>query len=197
MKFMYKIVNNIVPLYLSELLLSRINDTVEHNSRNGSNFRSIHARTEQFKNSIILDGIKNWNRLSSDAKYIKNSQAFNRRITTKPEQNKLYNGFTRILNIAHAQLRINCSNLNDNLYKLHVIDNSSCSCSYRYEDCNHYFFDCPLYNGQRIKLLEVVNSLCTPDVNILLYGDSELSFPENELIFKSVELFILETDRLL
>ena len=49
------------------------------------------------------------------------------KIKNKCEQNPLRNGFTRSLNIAHAQLRVNCSNLNNDLYQLHVIDDPKCA----------------------------------------------------------------------
>ena len=46
------------------------------------------------------------------------------------KRNELYNGFTREANIAHAQLRMQCSNLDGHLYNLHVIDSPKCSCSW-------------------------------------------------------------------
>jgi len=54
-----------------------------------------------------------------------------------------------------------------------------------------------LYNAERIKLLQAVETFCDPDVNILLFGSAELEKTQNETIVKSVELYILETERLL
>ena len=90
-----------------------------------------------------------------------------------------------------------CSNLKDHLYKLHVVDSPACICSHVCEDCYHFFFQCPLYAVQRIKLLTDVNLLCNVDLNVLLYGSNLLDLKLNLTIFKSVELFILETERLL
>ena len=50
-----------------------------------------------------------------------------------------------------------CSNLNAHLYNLHVVDNPFCLCSNSIvEDCKHFFFECPLYNVQRMKLIDNV-----------------------------------------
>jgi len=197
LKFMYKLVHGIAPSYLTELLPDKISNTVEHDIRNRDDFRTAYARTTKFKNSIINDSVRLWNDLSNDLKMVCNFADFKRKIATSKKQNLLYNGFTRVLNLVHAQLRMQCSNLNDHLYKLHVVESPMCRCSYRCEDSDHFFFHCPLYNAERIKLLQAVETFCDPDVNILLFGSAELEKTQNETIVKSVELYILETERLL
>ena len=98
-----------------------------------------------------MDGIQLWNNLPDDVKDLDSFDSFCDEIKPLAKRNELYNGFTREANIAHAQLRMQCSNLNDHLYNLHVIDSPKCSCSYKCEDSNHYLFHCPLYTTERCK----------------------------------------------
>ena len=97
----------------------------------------------------------------------------------------------------HAQLRMQCSNLSYHLFKLHVVDSPSCRCSYKCEDVNHYLLQCPLYANERQKLLSVVEQICVANVDVLLFGSSKQSYDENRVILKSVDMFILESNRLL
>ena len=43
---------------------------INHNLRNSSDLRNIHARTEKFRNSVIVKGIKMWNDMDSSLKEI-------------------------------------------------------------------------------------------------------------------------------
>ena len=87
-----------------------------------------------------MDGVRLWNNLPDDFKEIDSFASFCRTIKLSAKQNELYNGFGREANIAHAQLIMQCSNLNVHLYNLHVIDSPKCSCSYKCEDINPFFF---------------------------------------------------------
>ena len=91
-----------------------------------------------------------------------------------------------------------CSNLNGHLYNLHVIDSPKCSCSYKCEDRNHYLFHCPLYTTECCKMLDTVNKICSGnvDLNLLLHGRQTLDYCQNKTIIEGVELYILETKRL-
>ena len=51
----------------------------------------------------------------------------------------LYYVGLRKFNIIHAQLRMNCSNVNAHLHSLHVIDSPACVCSHRDKDTAHFF----------------------------------------------------------
>ena len=103
------------------------------------------------------------------------------------ELNSLCFGFSRQVNIVHVQLIMQCSNLNYHLVNLHVVDSPSCRCSYKW----------PLYTSKRQKLLSVVEQICVVHVQVLLFGISKHSYVENRVIFKSVEVFILESNVLL
>ena len=98
-----------------------------------------------------MDGIRLWNNLPDDVKDLDSFDSFCDKVKPLAKGNELYNGFTKEANIAHAQLRMQCSNLNGHLHNLHVIDSPKCSCSYKCENSNHYLFHCPLYTTERGK----------------------------------------------
>ena len=51
----------------------------------------------------------------------------------------LYNGFDRKAEIVHARMRMRCSNLNEHLNTLHVLESPYCVCANEIEDCEHFF----------------------------------------------------------
>jgi hypothetical protein len=63
--------------------------------------------------------------------------------------------------ILHTRLRHQCSSLNADLSKIHIINNFKCNCGASFEDAIHYFLECPLYLNERRTLL----SNCD-DINI-------------------------------
>ena len=64
---------------------------------------------------------------------------------------------------------------------------------------SNYLFHCPLYTTERGKMLDTVNEICSGnvDLNLLLHGGQTLDYCQNKTIIESVELYILETKRLL
>ena len=64
---------------------------------------------------------------------------------------------------------------------------------------NNYLSHCPLYTTERGKMLDTVNDICSGnvDLNLLLHGGQTLDYCQNKTIIESVELYILETKRLL
>ena len=127
LKFMYKVMHHCAPQYLTNLIPTRVRDTVNHNLRNKADLRSNRCKTEKFKHCTFMDSVRLWNKLPDDFKEINSFASFCRTIKLSANQNELYNGFDREANIAHDQLRMQCSNLNTHLYNLHVIDSPKCS----------------------------------------------------------------------
>ena len=110
----------------------------------------------------------------------------------------MYYGKTRKLNIIHSQFRLQCSDLNSDLYHLHVINNATCICSDKIEDAIHFFFDCPLYREARAQMLNQFALLYPQlivNIDVLLYGSEFLSKYDNVKIAKIVETYIFESGR--
>ena len=73
LKFMYKVMHHCAPPYLTDLIPNRVRDIVDHNLRNKDDFRNNRRRTEKYKHSIFMDGIRLWNNLPGDIKDLDSS----------------------------------------------------------------------------------------------------------------------------
>ena len=194
LKFMHKLVYSDTPSYLANLLPKPADDN-QYNLRNSQNQKQFNFRTTKFKNSLLPNCIELWNKLDNETRLISNNSEFKTKITNVAFRNPLFNGHKRSLNLIHSKLRMKCSNLNSHLYDLHVIDSPQCVCMSGIEDCFHYFFQCPLYNVERQRLIFNVEQLCNVSLNVVLYGNESLSIDENLTLFQHVECYIHETNR--
>ena len=59
----------------------------------------------------------------------------------------------------------------------------------------HFFLDYPIYNNQRITLMQTVSRFCAITLDTLLYGNSTLSLQANNDKFEAVQLFLKQTNR--
>ena len=137
-----------------------------------------------------------WNNLDADVLRCGSIDSFKINIQQKVKDNQLYCVGSRKLSMIHAQLRMNCSNLNFDLYSLHVRDDSSCSCGFRKEDARHFFLLCPLYMNMRNEMVQFcyVNDLPLT-VETLLKGSEFCDFNLNSQLFIIVQNFINQTGR--
>ena len=191
LKKLSKIEEGSCPSYMTELLPDKI-ESIRPSSRNASNFQNFKCRTETFKRSFYPNSTSDWNSLPLEAR---STSHFTQEMRTKC--NPLYYEGSRLNNIKHAQLRMNCSKLNAHLFSLHVHDTEQCACGHLIEDTSHYLLHCPLYGTSREKLfIEVRHMDIGIDIDILLYGDDSHSFDINRRIFQEVHRFISETGRL-
>ena len=61
---------------------------------------------------------------------------------------------------------MNCSNLKNDLFKLHVPNRPSCSGTNPVEDAKHFFLECPLHTDQRINLIADLSQIIEVDIAI-------------------------------
>ena len=196
LNLMHKIVNGRVPNYLSEVLPNLVGENLNYELRNRNNLCRFKCRTEKFRKSFFPDTVNLWNNLDPTVKSIIDRDEFNKSITNVcGKSKKIFNYGQRDVNIIHAQLRLQCSNLKAHLLALHVIEDAQCACNYWFEDTNHFFFQCPLYHMHRQELVNTVQQLCRIDLDILLYGNEALGINENKQIFAAVHRYILATNR--
>lgn len=187
---MHKLINETVPDYLVEILPNAVNVNKHYNFRNEDSIEQFQCRTEKFRKSLIPDCIHKWNGLEKDLKNVKSHTSFKNKITETEKCSPLYYIGERKFNILHAQLRMNCSNLNSHLYGLHVIDSPACACSHDKEDTAHFFLDCPLYYTERLKLRDIATRLSKFKLETLLFGDENIDYDNNVLIVQAVHQFI-------
>jgi hypothetical protein len=95
---------------------------------------------------------------------------------------KYYNEGPRKLSILHTRLRYQCSSLNADLSKIHIINNFKCNCGASFEDAMHYFLECPLYLNERRTLLSNCDDI-NINIETLLFGNDKYSYDVNSNIF--------------
>ena len=191
---MHKIVNHNVPQYLSDLIPGKISECTNVNVRNKDNLRNVYCRTAKYSKSFIPSCIDLWNEIDSEITDIENIDEFKKKIR-KIHRNELYCYGPRKLNVIHAQLRMNCSNLNAHLKSLHVTDDPTCICGNSIEDCFHYFLECPLYHNQRQRLNFAISDICNMNLDTLLFGNDNLDLKDNQKIFDAVQEYIMSSER--
>ncbi|XP_033751862.1 uncharacterized protein LOC117335784 [Pecten maximus] len=192
----HKMIFDLTPPYLSNLLPQRRMDVHQYNTRDADNLNNVFCKTNFYKNSFLPSSIDLWNSLPPD---IKNSPSLSnlkkylhRHSPTVPPY---YSYGKRSDQVHHARLRMNCSSLNAHLFSRNLIDSPVCSCRQAYETTEHFLLSCPNYT--------IVRNECFVDLPIdytfdmLLYGNPNLSITENENIFHCIQLYILKTKRFL
>ena len=83
--------------------------------------------------------------------------------------------------------------------------NDTCPCSTNPESTGHFLLNCPLYVNATVSLLDSVNAVILPNglditninelTNLLLYGHSSVSDPENKMILNATLDYISQTGR--
>ena len=109
---------------------------------------------------------------------------------------KLFYYGDRKYNIIHTKLRHGCSQLNSDLHRVNLRQSPFCECGDFPEDANHFFFYCNTYNDVRRNFMPHLRSIMPYiDVEILLFGHSDLTSEENYNIVLLVLKFIRDSRR--
>ena len=97
--------------------------------------------------------------------------------------------------VIHCRLRLEMSNLNNDLVNRHLSTDPKCSCGYSRQTAEHYLLHCPNYINIRTRTVLTLPSSQT-NIRTLLYGNLDLRLPENKHIFLTVHEFIKLSKRL-
>ena len=118
----YKIINGLAPNYLHDLVPPIIQEPTNYNLRNTNDIQTLHASTNLYYNSFFPSTIRAWNSLPEDIKQSPSISSFkfqlNRDINKLP---KYYNTGTRMGQILHTRIRLECSSLNAHLYRKNIV----------------------------------------------------------------------------
>ena len=79
---LYKMFNNLSPLYLCSLIPPTVDTKSSYNLRNAHNIRTIHSRTTQYFNSFLLSTIREWNTLPLDVRNCDSIISFKRKLNS-------------------------------------------------------------------------------------------------------------------
>ena len=210
----YKMVNQLVPAYLSELCPMTVGQITSRNLRNSMNIQLTKSRITCFKRSFLPSSIKEWNQIPIEIRNSPTLQNFKTKITKVfySEKNKLFSSCTGPNGINHSRLRMGLSALNSHRHNYSLINYKNCVyCNAPKEDALHYFLQCSYWHSQRVDLLTGLCSLIAPGIhytllpqldaaytlNLFLCGCNDYSSEVNQAIFTHVQKFIENTDRFL
>ena len=187
----YKMVHKMTPEFLSELVPPFIHETNRYNLRNANDIQSIHAHTALFHNSFIPATVRDWNNLPLQVRQSESLSIFkNHLFADVSPWPDYFSAGSRVGQVLHTRLRLECSALNNDLYRRNFVASPLCECG-EVENATHYIFQCPLFNQHRQQLLpDLITNRTLRD---LLFGSNDITDQENEDVFKKVQTFILET----
>ena len=141
-------------------------------------------------NLYLLSSLREWNSLNTASKNSSSLVSFkrtlNESIIVPPYFYTIQT--SRIGQILHTRIRLECSSLNQHLYKKNLINSPNCSCG-QVESAAHFLLSCPRYNQIQQRYFQNIPLPLT--VNILLNGATDPNSIHNDLIFKQVQLYIL------
>ena len=194
--FMYKSVNGLVLSYISDLMPPPIHETTNYPLRDQNNITVPFCRTEIARKSCIPSSITLWNSLDEELRNSSTLASFKYQLKNLQNKSKVphyYIVSNRYLSVLHARIRNNCSYLSSDLFMNHLSPSSMCRSSDESEDAEHFFFRCSNYNYDRVTLFQSTRNYHPLNINILLFGDENLTDEDNINIFTAVQTFIKDT----
>ena len=153
----YKIVNNLCPNYLKNLLSLQVSERTSYSLRNLKHFTLFASRTERFNKSFFPSTTRLWNNLSIDVRSTLSLSVFKKSLLSYfpfPAKNVLYEvALDRFSSIIHTRLRLHACALNYYLFKIGRKESPACFCGFYSDSVKHFFLKCPLFAASRYKLL--------------------------------------------
>ena len=193
---MYRMVNNLVPQYLCQLVEKEDQDR-PYNFRHRNPLKIPFCHLETYRRSFVPRTIGLWNSLDQGTRSANTLDEFKSKLKPKVSDTVLlYYYGARWPSVHHARMRIGCSKLHGDLCNsLHVINDPSCMCGHPLENAYHYFLECPLFAISRLNLIARTYPLVDVTVDNLLYGSINLTLEENKRVFEAVHEYIIDTNR--
>ena len=187
--------NEMTPEYLSSLVPPSVGSTVRYALRNESNLQTVPAMSRQYYESFLPSTTRMYNALSDEIKNSPSLEAFKARLnrnTVKPPI--YYYAGSRLGQIYHTRLRLKCSSLHQHLFLKKIIANPLCECG-AVEDTQHFFLNCYRFRNLRLELFNKISTFCQPTLEVILYGNVNISIDDNKQVFLAVQEYILKTRR--
>ena len=188
----FKMIHGLCPDYLNELVPETVQNRARYPLRNADNISTIRTNSVLYYESFLPSAIRAWNDLPNTIRNSTSLIQFKRKLSeqrSKPP-NHFYYG-RRVPQIQHARLRMECSALQQHLFKKSLVESPLCTCGIS-ETSKHFLLDCQNYHQIRNRTLSDFLHLPTKS---LLFGDPRLTEEENTNIFEAVHKFITQTGR--
>ena len=202
LQMFYTMQNNLAPDYFCELIPPSIQSTTIYPLRNGEDLIVPFCRLSLTSGSFIPSTIRKWNSLDQTVRNVDSISKFKTNLKNSSGHIKsvpVYFSYgPRKLNITLTQIRCSASFLNEDLFKVNIVNSPSCNnCGASLENARHFFLECPTYADIRTVLFDKLSFLPVIDHHLLTSGIAELSTAQNETIFKHVFDYIKRSKRFL
>ena len=192
----YKIVKGSVPTYLIDRLPHLTASINPYHRRFPLERQVPRCRLELYKSSYFPSTTVLWNSLPE---HIKRSDSIgvlkrflSRDDSTVPPHYYLPDRQSEII---ICKLRLEMSDLNNDLCKRHIANNSACSCNAPVEDACHFLIHCPLFQQIRAQTIDLLPDDVKTNVSLLLFGSCDRNLNDNRTILESVGNFIQLSNR--
>jgi hypothetical protein len=215
MSQMYKIQMGLAPPYLTNSCPPLTKDRTTYNLRSGMNISAPQTRTTTYQKSFYPQSIRDWNGMDPELRNAKSINAFKDRqrkiVNSKFKTNSLFHHSNTNEAINHTRIRLGLSGLAFQRYDYNHIDDPKCTrCSEKSEDPLHFFLICPVFEDERIDLIQkVCEVLDSNDIKIdldsptlgeefiemLLRGTPLMDEKDNKKILILAQAFIKQTKR--
>lgn len=191
---LYKMVNKLVPPFLSDIVPARVGDTTNYPLRNSENFQLPRTRTRIYKDSFLPSTLHAWNNLDIAVRNAPSLSAFKNTIRGTPTKiPDYYHVGTRLGQILHTRLRLECSSLNDHLFRKNIVASPLCNNCGCVETTYHFLLECPHYSNLRITHFSGLHQ--NINEHQLLFGIPAETYETNKSIFLQTHKYILESKR--
>ncbi|OWF47171.1 RNA-directed DNA polymerase from transposon BS [Mizuhopecten yessoensis] len=200
LQLLFKMHVNQTPDYFSSLLSSTVQDLVRYPLRNRNDYRIPYFRLSTTNSSFLPSTLRCWNTLDNSIRSSASLNIFKNSLKPNDQfipPSYFCNG-DRKLNVIHTKLRHRCSSLNYDLFRVNLVETPSCICGHICENVYHFFFQCRSYSIERNILFQRVNDLSLEvpcDLDLLLFGNEDLSLDTNSEVFLYVHNFIKSSKR--
>ncbi len=123
---LYKMSNGLVPATLSDILPPRVGDGSNYPLTNAENFQIQQTRISLYYNYFLPSTLRAWNNLDLSIRNSSSQNIFKSAIRGTPsELPKYYYLGSRMGQILHTRLRLQCSSLNDHLFRRNLVPTHS------------------------------------------------------------------------
>ena len=144
----HKMINHQCPGYLSNLVPPLVSTTSPYHRRRPHE-RVIPAhKTELYANSFIPSTTQLWNTLPQTIQTNPSISLLKKYLSTNHTMVPIYYYFgSRKEQVKYCRLRLAISDLNNDLFRRHLLEDPIRSCRYTAETSEHFLLHCPLYNS--------------------------------------------------
>ena len=200
----YKIIKNKSPSYLYNIIPQ---PRLIVNTRNANQIPQFFCRTDIFANSFFPFSIREWNKLDNEIVNINSFNVFRSSLLRliRPTPCNIFGTFNPVGIQILTRLRLGLSHLREHKFRHNFLDTLDpiCSCNLEIESVTHFFLRCPLYDDERLLLMNELNNIDL-DIhlldainlsNLLLYGSNRYNFVTNQRILNTSMNYMISSKR--